>query len=328
MPLCTVAIPVYNRLQFIDRALASARAQEVAELEILVIDNCSTDGTWEFLQSQSSAGLRLLRNPGNIGLFGNLNRCLVEARGKYIRVLCSDDRLLPGCLAHEIDILEQHPPAVLVSAQGQQVTEDGRPLRCFANLLEPGIYHGEYLIPASLWLLSLYGSPFNFPSGVLLRRDAVRQVGGFDPELFHLGDLEFYLRLAEVGPVAITDHIGCEVSVHPQQESNRLLDDGRFTEEWLIVARRWAALLEQASLWNDVVNQTAASSLAIAVRQLRRGKLGAAARYFGIARRQALSTFGLARSSFRYYLGNACLRLGRLRLPRHLRRGLARTESL
>lgn len=326
--LCTVAIPVYNRRAFIGSAIASALAQNVPDLEILVIDNCSADGTWEYLQEQSATNLRLLRNRSNIGLFGNLNRCLDEARGKYVRVLCSDDRLLPDCLAHEIDILERHPQASMVSTQGWQVDEAGRHLRRFAHLLKPGIYHGENLIPASLWLLSLYGSPFNFPSGVLLRGTAVRQVGSFNPELAHLGDLEFYLRLAELGPVAITDRIGCEVCVHAQQESNKLLDDGRFTEEWLIVARRWAALLEQASLLNDVVNQTAASSLAIAVRQLRRGKIGNASRYFGIARKQAQSTFGLARSSFRYYFGNACLRMGRMRLPRHLRQELARSEAL
>jgi len=326
--LCTVAIPVYNRRQFIERAISSALAQQVPDLEIVVIDNCSTDGTWELLRDLSASNLRLLRNSSNIGLFGNLNRCLQEARGKYLRVLCSDDRLLPDCLAHEIDILERHPEATLVSTQGWQVDETGRRLRRFANLLKPGIYSGVSLIPAALWLLSLYGSPFNFPSGVLLRGTAVGQVGGFNPTLSHLGDLEFYLRLAEFGPVAITDRFGCEVCVHTQQESNRLLDDGRFTEEWLIVARHWTALLEQAALLDEVVNQTAASSLAIAVRQLRRGKIGNASRYFGIARKQALSTFGLARSSFRYYFGNACLRLGRMGLPRHLRQGLAQSEAL
>lgn len=325
--LCTVAIPVFNRRRFIGRAIDSALTQNVPDLEILVIDNCSTDGTWEFLQSLP-ANVRLLRNPSNIGLFGNLNRCLSEARGDFVRVLCSDDCLLPDCLAHEIDILERHPRAALLSTQGWQVNEHGRRLQRFANLLKPGIYDGTEIIPTSLWLLSLYGSPFNFPSGVLLRGAAVRQAGGFDPKLSHLGDLELYLRLAEDGAAAITNRFGCEVCVHPRQESNRLLDDGRFTEEWLIVARRWAPLLEQSELMSEVVNQTAASSLAIAVRQLRRGKIGSAARYFGIARKQALSTFGLARSSVRYYFGNACLRLGGMNLPRRLRQGLARAEAL
>src|SRR5579885_2083954 len=101
MTLCTIAIPVYNRAQLVRQALESALAQDLENTEILVIDNCSTDGTWETLHEYSDPRLRLVRNPTNVGLFGNLNRCLELAEGKYLRILCSDDRLLPGCIRTE-----------------------------------------------------------------------------------------------------------------------------------------------------------------------------------------------------------------------------------
>ncbi|GAI98190.1 unnamed protein product [marine sediment metagenome] len=112
---CTIAIPVYNREDLIRRAVESALAQNVPDLEILVVDNCSTDRTWDVLHTYSDSRLRLVRNERNMGLFGNFNRSLQLAQGKYFRLLCSDDKLPPNCLMSEIDMMEQHENVVLLS---------------------------------------------------------------------------------------------------------------------------------------------------------------------------------------------------------------------
>jgi glycosyltransferase involved in cell wall biosynthesis len=108
-PTCTVAIPVFNRKDMVQRAVASALAQPVSSLDVLVVDNCSTDGTWDALQRLSDPRLRLVRNSHNVGLFGNFNRCLDLATGTYLRFLCSDDTLAAGCLQREISEMESAP---------------------------------------------------------------------------------------------------------------------------------------------------------------------------------------------------------------------------
>ena len=72
MHICTVAIPVYNRRDLVQRALQSVLTQDIDDLDILVVDNCSDDGTWEALTAYRDPRLRLVRNERNVGLFGNL----------------------------------------------------------------------------------------------------------------------------------------------------------------------------------------------------------------------------------------------------------------
>ena len=151
--ICTVAIPVYNRknksLNYV--ALESALAQRLRDMEIVVVDDCSTDGTWEVLQTYHDSRLRLVRNERNLGLFGNFNRSLQLAQGKYICFLCSDDKLHPNCLTPEIEMMEQHENVVLLSTYGRRVDEHGNILGMQANHFPPGIYDGESAITGALW---------------------------------------------------------------------------------------------------------------------------------------------------------------------------------
>jgi glycosyltransferase involved in cell wall biosynthesis len=108
-PKCTVAIPIYNRKEMIDDTLRSVLDADYKDVEILLIDDCSDDGVWEHIQDYRDARIRLVRNEKNIGLFPNFNRCITLARGEYIRILCNDDRLQPGCLSREYEFLDANP---------------------------------------------------------------------------------------------------------------------------------------------------------------------------------------------------------------------------
>src|SRR5262249_12344827 len=170
---CTIAIPVYNRESLIRQALESALSQNVSGLEVLVVDNCSTDGTWEILCSYSDPRLRLVRNESNLGLFGNFNRCLELARGTCLRLLCSADRLSSDSLPKELGVMESQPTVALLSTRGHSVDESGRFQFTIADHLPTGIYPGRDAIYNALWVHAHYGhNPFNFPSGILLRREA------------------------------------------------------------------------------------------------------------------------------------------------------------
>jgi glycosyltransferase involved in cell wall biosynthesis len=216
--LCTVAIPAYNYRTFIERAVRSALAQDVPGLRVLVVDDASTDGTWDVLQSLKADNLHVVRNTRNLGLFGNFNRCLALAEGTYLRLLLSDDILPAGALGREIALMERHADVAMLNSSGLFVDARGRPLRRFADDFPPGIYEGKAF--ARHWLayyVHYRRNAFNYPSGVLLRRTSVGADLRFDESLKTAGDVDFFLRLLGRGNLAIVDAIGCHVTRHSSQ---------------------------------------------------------------------------------------------------------------
>jgi glycosyltransferase involved in cell wall biosynthesis len=98
--LATIGIPTFNRAGLLGRAIASALEQDHEALEILVVDNCSTDGTAELVAKFASADprVRVLRQPRNLGSMVNFETALLEARGDFFMWLADDDWITPGYL--------------------------------------------------------------------------------------------------------------------------------------------------------------------------------------------------------------------------------------
>lgn len=99
-PLISILIPNYNYAKYVATAVDSALAQTYPNIEVIVCDNCSTDGAWELLNARYGADprVRLYQNERNIGMGGNFDRLLSLARGRYLLCLSSDDFLLPSHL--------------------------------------------------------------------------------------------------------------------------------------------------------------------------------------------------------------------------------------
>ena len=281
---CTVAIPVYNRPELIKRALESALAQDVPDLEILIVDNYSTDGTWEILQIYRDPRLRLIRNKRNVGLFGNFNRCLSLAQGQYLRFLCSDDKLIPGCLGREIEVMDAHPNVALLCTRGRRVDETGRVLGAQADHFRYGIYSGRQAIHGVLWFQAHYAyNPLNYPSGILLRREVAQQADQFDTTMQMSGDVDFFLRILEHGDLAVFDLLGCEIMIHTQQISVHLTGDTAPMLEQYALVERYRQLLEQAGMYRRIKQQLAAYALGMAFKYWRMGLKDACHAHYEIA---------------------------------------------
>jgi glycosyltransferase involved in cell wall biosynthesis len=100
-PLISILIPNFNYVKYVATAVDSALAQTYPNVEVIVSDNCSTDGAWELLNERYGADprVRLYRNATNIGMARNFDRLLELARGRYVMCLSSDDFLFPPHLA-------------------------------------------------------------------------------------------------------------------------------------------------------------------------------------------------------------------------------------
>jgi glycosyltransferase involved in cell wall biosynthesis len=127
-PLISVIIASYNYAHYISESISSVLTQDVPSLELIVVDNASTDNTDEVVARFSGdSRLRYYKNPTNIGLAPNHNRGLELARGKYILFVSADDKLLPGHLRRCYDYLEAHPAIDMVYTGVVFINAESRP---------------------------------------------------------------------------------------------------------------------------------------------------------------------------------------------------------
>lgn len=125
--LVSVAIPSYNHARFLGDAVRSVLAQEGCDLELIVVDDGSTDGSLEVLKGIRDPRLRVIEQ-SNQGAHAAINRGLREATGRFLAVLNSDDRWTPGRLRAALEVFEREPETVLVGSWIRLIDEAGRPL--------------------------------------------------------------------------------------------------------------------------------------------------------------------------------------------------------
>jgi glycosyltransferase involved in cell wall biosynthesis len=183
-PTLSVVLPNYNHAAFIGRALTALLNQERAADEIVVIDDGSTDDSVAVIErlAATAPAIRLLRNPGNIGVIPTLQRGLQEARGAYVYFAASDDWVLPGFFKLALRRLEADPDLGLFC--GEAVLLDGGSNKPFAvrPAVRPRLRAGRIEASRVEHLLRTTDNWIHTGSAVF-RRDCVTWAGGFDPRL-------------------------------------------------------------------------------------------------------------------------------------------------
>lgn len=126
-PLLTIGIPTYNRESALRRAVESALAQDCGNLEILIADNASSDGTQGYCRAlaEREPTVRYIRQPSNRGPTANFNTVLRQARGDHFLFLSDDDWLQPSYSSRCIAWLDAHPDCAMVVGYPRYVREDG-----------------------------------------------------------------------------------------------------------------------------------------------------------------------------------------------------------
>ena len=186
-PRVTVAIPTRNRAGFLREAIESALAQSFADIEVLVCDNASADGTGEVVRSFQDPRLRYVRNDQDLGMVGNWHRCIELARGELIANLADDDLMLPDRLTRQVAIFDAHPDTAVVHGDAEMIDAAGRPIGSWAaselgpdQLLHVLVRHHNLLV---------------WPSTTIHRR-VFEQLGPYSEGYRIAADLDLWLRAA------------------------------------------------------------------------------------------------------------------------------------
>jgi glycosyltransferase involved in cell wall biosynthesis len=254
-PLVSVIIPCYNGEAFLKEAIESALAQTYHRVEVIVVDDGSTDSSAEIAQKLR---VRCIRQP-NRGLTASRNRGVRESRGSYIVFLDADDRLKPEAIETGLRVLAWRPECAMAVGDHCFVSKDGSHLAdsrkdCLAA------FHYEALLRSNF---------IEMISSVLFRRSVLDEVGGFDTGLRVAEDYELYLRIARDHPICCHSTVAAEYRIHETNASHnselmlnmtlRVL--GRQARYVRSDARRLFAFLEGLRTWRRQYGRQLASEL-------------------------------------------------------------------
>ena len=208
-PLVSVLLAVHDGEPYVRTALESVLRQTMSDLELIVVDDASTDTTPEVIAKIDDRRLRVLRNDERLGLAASLNRGLDEARGRYVARLDADDIALPRRLELQVARIRATPRTVVVGSSVCAIDDDGT----------PGAVH---TMPATLmavrWHL-LFSSPFFHPTVLLDREHLERNGLRYDPSFLESEDYDLWTRVLAAGDGANLPESLVLYRVHGRQAS-------------------------------------------------------------------------------------------------------------
>ncbi|MEA3544037.1 MAG: glycosyltransferase [Thermodesulfobacteriota bacterium] len=230
-PTISVVIPLYNHENYIDATLDSVISQTVPATEIIVVDDGSTDASWERLQQRAGEDARVIAwSHPNRGAHETLNAAIERATGDYVAILNSDDCYLPGRFDACLKTLVANPTADVVCTALTFIDGRGRPQRnpWYQQALS------FYQKTGDLALSLINGNFLMTTSNLFIRRQVFAEVGGFS-NLRYAHDLDFFLRLL--------GHDKTILWLEPPLLAYRMHDTNTIKENPWQVKTEWAAVV-------------------------------------------------------------------------------------
>jgi glycosyltransferase involved in cell wall biosynthesis len=267
LPLVSVIIPCYNGETYLAQAIESALMQTYQPVEIIVVDDGSTDNSPAIAQQYPVQYLR----QQNRGLTPTRNLGIQQSKGDYLVFLDADDRIRPEAIEAGLSVMLERPECAMVIGDHVFISPDGAHLRD----------SHKRCLPASHYEALLRSNFIEMISSVLFRRVMLEQVGGFDTALSVAEDYELYLRIARNYPICSHHSVVAEYRMHQTNAS-------RNSELMLMMTiqvlkrqapfvrrhpRRVFAFLDGLRIWRRQYGRQFASELANSASRLHPGQL-------------------------------------------------------
>ena len=257
-PLLSVIMPTYNGEQFLAAALESVRQQFADDIELLIVDDGSTDNTLDIIRSFSQTMPLRLITPGRIGNWvAATNIGLREATGEWACFLHQDDLWLPGRIAALRDAIRTANGALIlhnakfIGPQGQSLGPSTCPLPV-----------GD--VPSDLFIERLLVQNFIALPSPVFRRSAALESGGLDESLWFSADWDLWLRLGALGQVHFINQTLAAFRIHPaSQTASRTTQPGEWEEQLSTVLMRHLQTWPVKGKRRESIERTAALSIAV-----------------------------------------------------------------
>ena len=220
-PLVSIVIPAYNQADYLDEAIRSVLAQDYPHIEIILLDDGSTDGTRNILVQYASRFF--CETHQNMGQAKTLNKGWSMSKGAYLSYLAADDFLLPDAVRKSVEKLFTHPEVVLTYCDFNIVNSQSRVLR---RKYAPEFSYADL----ALRMICQPGP------GVFFRRNAFLRAGFWNESLRQTPDYEYWLRLGLEGRFERIPEVLAAYRVHAQSQSFGPVEESRAEEVINVVA--------------------------------------------------------------------------------------------
>jgi len=247
MPRISVLMPVYNGMPYIPEAVESVLAQDEQDWELVISDNGSTDSTRDYLSTLQDPRIRVHLQQANLGIFGNLNFLLAQTRASIAKILCADDKLLPGALARIAAFMEERPWCAVSrcwAVGDAQQFELGQRAELEGAL--PARIYPAAAILAFATFRNLVG---NLSKGAC-RPKWVMEQGGFDQGFPYAGDYEGWIRVSACHGIAL-------------QNEELIYERRHATQNSVLLNRKNELFTQVTKLIETLARMVSASDLAI-----------------------------------------------------------------
>ena len=203
MPLASIVIPVYNGMPYLVDAVHSALAQDYPSLEVVVVENHSTDGSAEWLREQADPRLRVVYRDVTQPAGDNWTQAIQESRGDFVKLMCADDLIEPAILTRQVADIRAQPGAVMAASRRRIIDDTGAVLKQAHGL---GSLRGNVQGPAAVRDCLLAGTnTLGEPAAILFEGDAVRSAMPWRSQWPYMIDVATYAVVLGLGSV-VCDH--------------------------------------------------------------------------------------------------------------------------
>lgn len=196
-PRVSLCIPAYQAERYLRETLDSCLAQNYEDLEIVIVDNNSSDGTRDILETVKDERVRVIRNATTLPVVENWNLAVRMSRGEFVKIVCADDILEPDCVTAQSAILGASPDVAVVSSRIDFIDAEGQLLRRGRGLGGiVGQHSGERVVRQ---LVRTGSYPVGPAVAVMFRRADFDRIGGFGGDLILTNDIDLWVRLLRCG---------------------------------------------------------------------------------------------------------------------------------
>lgn len=211
-PLVSVLLPVYNGERYVAQAIESILDQTYRDFEFIIIDDGSTDRSYQILQRYAQQDDRIhLIQQRNQGLIKTLNKMLAIAQGELLARMDADDLAHPTRLARQVEFLQREPEIVCVGGAFELIDPQGRTVMVVQMPQHNDEIQEKILIGHTIIL---------HPSA-MIRRTALQAIGGYDESMVTIEDLDMLLRLGEIGQLANLNEVVLKYRFHTNSVSTK-----------------------------------------------------------------------------------------------------------
>ena len=252
-PLISICTPTYNRAHFLKESINSAISQNYKNIEIVIVDDGSTDNTEEVVKeimNKSQIPIKYHKNPENKGRPYSRNMCIKLTSGEYILWLDDDDLLKPDAVSSYVQVLNQFDDLDVLYSN----------LETFGS--ENFLYNYNDFYKANRFLLRTQIENNSIPNpGTMVRKEIYNQYGFFNEEFIRAQDYEFWVRIAKYAKFKHTNKALVKYRIHEENVSVGLLKIDTSFES--VIKRRFLKYYSLKEIFGNLPDHIAISNISI-----------------------------------------------------------------